>query len=258
MRIVYFANNLLAARLAEWLTSQGESIVAAVLHPEHRRKCSAELIAALPAGVPIIDGSKLSAPESIEQLRGLRPDIGVSVLFGYILRKDVLGLFPAGCVNLHPALLPYNRGAYPNVWSIIEETPAGATLHYIDEGVDTGNIIAQREVPVEPVDTGASLYSRLESAALLLFQETWPKIRSGESNPVSQSATSGTVHKVRDVTNIDCIDLDATYKAKDLINLIRARTFPPYRGAYFVHNGKKIYLELKLDCESETGGKGNV
>ena len=84
----------------------------------------------------------------------LEPDIGLSVLLGYILAPEFLSRFARGAVNLHLAYLPYNRGSNPNVWSIVERTPAGATLHWMDAGVDTGDIIAQATTDVAADDTG--------------------------------------------------------------------------------------------------------
>jgi methionyl-tRNA formyltransferase len=182
----------------------------------------------------------------LEDIRALKPDLGVSAFFGYLLRRGFLDLLPAGCINVHPAFLPYNRGAYPNVWSIIERTPAGVTIHYLDEGVDTGDIIAQVEVPIEPVDTGESLYRKLERAALELFKQTGPLIRSGEAPRLPQPRQEGTSHRVRDVERVDRIELDRTYTARELIDLLRARTFPPYPGAYFWSAGRKVYLRLQL------------
>ena len=86
-------------------------------------------------------------------IKELGADVALSVFFGYILSPGFIDLFPQGVINLHPAYVPYNRGAFTNVWSIVDDTPAGATLHYIDTGVDTGDMIAQRRVSIEPVDT---------------------------------------------------------------------------------------------------------
>jgi methionyl-tRNA formyltransferase len=157
-------------------------------------------------------------------------------------------------VNLHPAYLPYNRGQYPNVWSIIEGTPSGVTLHYINEKIDAGDVIAQREVPVELVDTGETLYRKLEQASLELFKDTWLLIKSDKPPRIPQSGEPGTYHRTRDAEAIDEIDLDGTYVARDLINVLRARTFPPYKGAYFRHQGRKIYLRLQLFYEEQLGG----
>lgn len=247
MRILYLGNNWVGWQMLKWLKDQGEEIIGLVVHPPDRRKCGEEIIANAGVGpLCIFDGSKLDQPGVIETIKGLRPDIGISAVFGYILHREFLDLMPAGCVNVHPACLPYNRGAYPNVWSIIEGTPAGVTIHYVDEGVDTGDIIAQCQVAVEPIDTGESLYRKLERACVDLFESTWPLIRSGKAPRVSQNRGEGTYHRIKDVERIDEIDLDRAYTGKELINIIRARTFPPYSGAFFRDRGCKVFLRLQL------------
>ncbi len=257
MRILYLGNNWIGWQALKWLKEHGEEVVGLILHPPGRRKYGEEIINS--SGVNsscIFDGSLLDQIDVIEAIRSLKPEIGVSALFGFILHKDFLKLLPAGCVNIHPALLPYNRGGYPNVWSIIEGTPSGITIHYIDEGIDTGDIIAQIPVRVEPVDTGESLYRKLEKAAVDLFKETWPLIRSGKVPRITQDREKGTYHSTKDVECVDEIFLGRTYTAKELINIIRARTFPPYPGAYFWNEGCKVYLRLQLLNEEQIKVEG--
>jgi methionyl-tRNA formyltransferase len=251
-RVVLFANNAVGRMAAEAIAEAGDSIVALVLNEPRRRRLGDQIVdAAKKAGLPddsIFEATELDEPETIEAIHALGADVGVSALFGRILRREIFGHFPLGCVNVHPAFLPYNRGAYPNVWSIVEGTPAGVTIHYVDEGVDTGDIIAQREVEVKPVDTGSSLYARLERECGKLFRETWPAIRAGNAPRTPQPKDGGTTHRIRDVKSIDAIDLDGTYTARELLDILRARSFPPYYGAYITDGvgGHRIYLELKL------------
>src|ERR1700730_5216014 len=187
MRILLLVNNRLGWQVVHWLKSQGETIVGLVVHPSPRRKYGDEILeSACREAEQVFDASKLGSPEVLEAIKAAKPDIGVSVLFGYILKEELLDLMPAGCINLHPGLLPYNRGAYPNVWSIVEGTPAGATLHYLDSGIDTGDLIVQREVLVEPIDTGETLYHKLEEVCMNLFKEAWPLIRTGQAPRIKQ------------------------------------------------------------------------
>lgn len=248
MRILYFANNRLGWEILRWLKTTGQDIAGLVLHPPGKRKWGAEIREA--AGLAdelIFDGSRLGDPAVMDSIRELAPEVGLSVLFGYILRPPLLNLFPAGVLNLHPSYLPFNRGAAPNVWSIVEGTPAGATLHRIDAGVDTGEILAQQIVPVDPTDTGASLYRKLETASMTLFQRAWPEFLAGRLLPMAQPATGGTCHRMNDFERIDEIDLDRQYRARDLINVLRARSFPPHQGAYFRIAAKKVHMRLELE-----------
>jgi UDP-2,4-diacetamido-2,4,6-trideoxy-beta-L-altropyranose hydrolase len=247
-RILYMGNNRVGWQALKWLIQQGADIVGLVVHPPAKRKFVDEMLGLvnLPAD-RIFDGSRLREASVREAIAALQPDIGLSIFFGYILKSEFISLFPLGVVNLHPSYLPYNRGQYPNVWSIIEGTPAGVTIHYIDAGIDTGDLIAQREVPVTSVDTGQTLYLKLESASLDLFKETWPLIAAGKAPRITQSGVEGTFHKTKDVEQIDRINLDARLNARELIDILRARTFPPYSGAYFIDDdGRRVDVLIEL------------
>jgi methionyl-tRNA formyltransferase len=252
-------NNYLGWQSLEYLRQQ-EEIVAVVVHPPEQCRFESEIRkSAMTAGAEIITAEALRTPEGLKKITALRPNMGMSVMFGYLLKPEFLALLPHGCLNLHPSFLPYNRGTFPNVWSIVDGTPAGVTLHYVDEGVDTGDIICQRRVPVSCTDTGETLYRKLESAGLELLRETWPAIRNQEITRVSQQNELGTYHRLGDVAQIDEIDLQKTYKAGDLLNILRARTFPPYHGAFFRHDGRKVYMRIQFEehAEDESKEKSN-
>ena len=123
-------------------------------------------------------------------------DIGISHGYRHILKQDVLDVCPF--VNLHIAYLPWNKGADPNIWSWIDATPKGVTIHYIDAGIDTGDIIAQREVAMKPTETLQTSYDRLQDEMVKLFAETWPDIRSGNAPRSAQNRGLGSLHYVRD------------------------------------------------------------
>ena len=249
MKILYFANNWLGCEVLDWLRGQDVEIAGLVLHPAGHRKFGDELLRT--SGLPhdrVFDAGRLHTPEVLDAIRRLQPDLGVSVLFGYILRPALLAFFPRGIVNLHPSLLPFNRGACPNVWPIVDDTPAGVTLHYVDATIDTGDIIAQQPVEVEPVDTAGTLYRKLEEASLDLFRRAWPRLRSGDAARAPQSAQAGTSHRLRDLDSITEIDPGRLYTGGELINILRARTFRPYPGAYFrTADGRRVHLRLELE-----------
>src|SRR5438105_11217012 len=114
MRIVYFANNRVGLEVLRWLRARGEDVVALVVHPheQQRLRGDIEALADLPRD-RVFEAPALARPEVIAALRDLKPDLGLSVFFGYILRAPLLEMFPSGCLNLHPGFLPYNRGTYP-------------------------------------------------------------------------------------------------------------------------------------------------
>lgn len=246
MSVACFVNNRLGWRAVELLVQRGETIAALVLHPETRRRCGAEILAA--AGVSAdaaFDATRLSEPAVIAALAACRADIGLSVLFGYKLLPETYGLFPKGCFNLHPALLPHGRGADPNVWALIDREPAGVTLHWIDSGIDTGDIVAQRPVTVQPTDTGATLYQRLEDECLALLAACWPEVTAGRA-PRTPQPSGGSAHRRADLRAAERIDLDARYTGRELIDKLRALTFPLHPAAYFDAGGRRIRVRVEL------------
>lgn len=123
----------------------------------------------------------------------------ISYGYRFILRKEILDLFPNKAINMHISYLPYNRGADPNFWSFIEGTPKGVSIHYLDEGVDTGDIIVQKEVSFDllEVETLASSYQRLQKEIQNLFFQHWDLIKSQKCNRTPQ-VDRGTTHRVKD------------------------------------------------------------
>lgn len=180
-----------------------------------------------------------------QKISALAPDMMISISWGRLIKREVLVLAKSA-INLHLSYLPYNRGANPNVWSIIEGSPAGVTMHYIDEGADTGDIISQKEVAIASIDTGVTLYEKLVHASVELFKEVWPRVASG-SAPRKMQVAPSTAHLRRDFQKLDGIDLDAPTTARKVINHLRAKTFPPFPGAYFLdENGQRVQMRIEL------------
>lgn len=192
-------------------------------------------------------------------VRDLAPDIVVSVGYDHLVPETVLDVPEHGCVNLHPSYLPYNRGKSPNVWSIVEGTPAGVTLHYMDADFDTGEIIARREVETGFGDTGKDLHRRLEEAQFELFTDSWPDIAAGDVDTISQSSDDGTSHTVDDFRKLCELDPDERVRAKDLLDRLRALTFPPFDNAVIEVDGERYYVDVDIrraDAANEETAEG--
>jgi methionyl-tRNA formyltransferase len=258
LRVIFLGNGPLAVDALAWLQESGlraagAELAGLVVHPAAARRGGEALIAL--AGLPaerVFDGSRLEDAGVQAAVAALDADLGLSVMFGHILRPAFLGAFRRGCYNLHPAYLPWNRGAHTNVWSIVDGTPAGATLHRIDPGVDTGPVVARREVPVRPVDTGASLYLRQQDAALDLLRSHWTALAAGTAGETPQDPAAGTRHFVKDLARTDDIDLDAPTTARAVLDQLRARTFAPHRGATFTApDGRRVQVRVELEYVDE-------
>ena len=245
MRTLLFLNNWGGWRVAQWLRFHDEEIVGLVIHPEAHRRFGDEILRALklpPRRVWL--GDQLRDPKTLAQFRDLRPDIGISAFFAFILRPELFEIFPHGCINLHSGYLPFNRGWHTNVWPIIEGSSAGATVHYVDSGVDTGDVISQRRFPVDLTDTGGVLHEKITRGLIELFKDTWPRIKDGSATRTAQNHSKATHHRKGDLGVIDQIHLDRHYRAADLLNLLRARTYPPYPAAYAIEDGRRSYYHI--------------
>lgn len=199
------------------------------------------------------DGVTISAlvttKSQLDLVPTLEPDILVSVGYDHHVPADILEIPPDGCVNMHPSYLPFNRGKSPNVWSIVEGTPAGVTIHYMDEEFDTGDMIAQRTVETDFSDSGKDLHRRLESTQFDLFTDVWPDIESGTVDVTPQSDEEGTFHTTQDFLDLCKLDPDETTTVRELLNRLRALTFPPFDNAQIEVNGETYYVEVDIRKE---------
>jgi len=191
---------------------------------------------ALKLGIPIIQPENLREPGAMEQLRAWSPDVIVVAAFGQILKQDVLDLPNFGCINVHASLLPRWRGAAPINAAILhgdEET--GVTIMKMDVGLDTGPILSQRAVRIQPDETAGSLFEKLSKLGADLLLDTLPKYLSGEIEPRPQpdeGATYASMMKKEDGL------LDFSLPAKELERKVRA--FNPWPGTYFEWDGNLL------------------
>lgn len=191
--------------------------------------------------------SLLTTKEQLSVIESVEPDYVISCGYRHIVPESILSVPSEGCLNLHAAYLPYNRGANPNVWSIVDETPAGITLHYMDSGIDTGPIVARWEVETDFADTGRDLYRRLEDAQVELFRETWPAVEDGTASAGPQDSNTGTYHETADFRDLCKIDPDAKTTPKALLNRLRALTFPPHENAIIEVDGRQYHVEVNIE-----------
>jgi methionyl-tRNA formyltransferase len=150
-------------------------------------------------------------------------------------------------LNFHPSYLPFNRGKAPNYWCLVNETPCGVSLHYLDEGIDSGPIVAQRKIPTTWEDTGESVYYKCRDAIIELFKDSIDAILTDALPKIDQNLEEGCYHNMKKLEESSNIDLDGTYTARELFNILRARTFPPHPSAIFSENGKKYSVTIKIE-----------
>jgi methionyl-tRNA formyltransferase len=191
--------------------------------------------AALERGLPLFQPQSLRTPEATAQLAAWAPEVIVVAAFGQILRQDVLDLPVHGCVNVHASLLPRWRGNPIAAAILAGDEVTGVTIMQMDAGLDTGPILAQREEPIHPGDTRATLEKRLAQLGAQLLVETLPPYLAGDLRPRPQPE-EGAIYAGR-----LCKEdgrLDWSRPAVELDRQVRA--FHPWPGAFTVWQGKQL------------------
>jgi len=179
-------------------------------------------------------------------LENISCDLGILAWWPTLIKEPLLSAPKNGYVNTHPSLLPYNRGKHPNFWALVEQVPFGVTLHFINSGIDTGDIAFQSIIDCDWCDTGETLYKKAQSAMIKLFIENYHSLRIGDYEQKPQNIEAGSYHHSSEIDEICQIRLNEKYQARHLLNLLRARTFAGHPGCFFIENGCKYELMLTI------------
>lgn len=246
-RVVVLANDWVGAEVCKFLISESDKIVRLYLHGEDNQKMTQEIVKESNCdSSQIFAANQINSKEHVEGLHDLNIDYIITVYWAHLLKKQVLDCAKEGTINFHPALLPINRGWYPNVYSILEGSPAGVTLHQLAEKADTGPIWAQKEVFVDECDTSDVLYEKLQKEIVELFKDAWPKIKTGVISPIPQDESRASYRSKLEINKYDGINLNSIVKVEDFLRLLKARSFKNKGFAYYIKDGKKIYLNLRI------------
>lgn len=193
---------------------------------------------ALANDIPVLQPQKVKAPDCVEKIRQLRPDLIIVVAFGQILSQAILDIPPCGCINVHASLLPAYRGAAPIQWSIINgESQSGVTTMYMNAGLDTGDIIFKEAVPIAPDMTTSELFDVLMHVGAKLLTKTIDAVRAGTIVRHKQDDSLSTYAPMIDDS---LCHLDWQKSAKNIHNLVRGLNSWP--GAYSLLNEVKVKI----------------
>lgn len=247
---VVFAYHNVGKRCLEVLLAHGVKISLVVTHRDNpNENIWFDSVAELAAlhGIPTITPDNPNTPEVIEQIRALQPDFFFSFYYREMLKPALLELPKRGALNMHGSLLPKYRGRVPVNWAIIKgETETGATLHYMTEKPDNGDIVAQQSVPILPNDTAFEVFQKVTVAAEMALHACLPALLAGAAPRLKQDLTQGGYFGGRKPE--DGI-IDWSLDAGSIHNLVRA-VAPPYPGATTRLLGKpmRILQTLVTGC----------
>jgi methionyl-tRNA formyltransferase len=256
-RLVFLGTPPFAVPSLETLAQRHE-VVAVVTQPDRPARRGRKLVAsavkkaALALGLPVLQPESLRNKEAVAQLQELEPRVMVVAAFGQILRPAVLNIPPAGIVNVHPSLLPKYRGASPIAGALLAgEEESGVTIMLMDEGMDTGPILAQSVIDVSPDDTTGSLEEKLSRLGAELLVDTLHAWLAGEIEPRPQEDAEATY--TTPIAKKDSV-IDWALPAQDIWYRIRA--YNPRPGASTVWKGDLLkVLRARPDAELKQAGE---
>jgi methionyl-tRNA formyltransferase len=253
-RILYAANREIGLRCLRELVAAGLMPIGLAVAAGGKADYADRMCGLVPK-IPVLMGSSFRSPEGIQVLARLKPDYWISVHFPYLVPPEVLAIPHIGSLNLHPAFLPYNRGWHTPTWAIMEGTPYGATLHWMDEGLDSGPIVLQKDIEVLPEDTAHSLYKRVLALEVELFRDALPLIRNGELPKKPQSAGS-TTHQRADLASVQSLDDWVPSSAREVLDRLRALTTNRIEeAAFFTERGKRYRVQVTILAEQAADGE---
>lgn len=242
MKIVYFGNHnvgcLCLKKLVEKNIYPALVVVQELDFREHLKYASVKETAEAKNLATFVYNSSKKA-DLITKLKELKPDMLLSVAWRHLFKKDLLDIPRLGAINFHSSLLPRCRGANPTNWAIISgEKDTGVTVHFIDEGVDTGDIIIQKRIPITTEDTAYTLRMKQDKISEKLMEELIKYILyTGKFPRIKQDHTKATFFKKRSPK--DGVIQWNSMTTERLHNFVRAQT-RPYPGAYSYVNDRKI------------------
>ena len=249
MRIVLFGQSTFGKDVFEALVAAGEEVVGvSTPHPGARPDPLFE--AASIAGVPVIETPALRQDEPFERFVSLRPELLVFALVTDIVRKRVLDAATHGAIQFHPSLLPQHRGRTAMNWSIISGAErTGLTIFWVDEGIDTGPIVLQREVDIDPADSVGTLYfNRLYAMGVDALVEATRLVREGTAPRLPQNHALATYEAP---CGPEHAKIDWMYHSRVVSNLIRG--CDPQPGASTNLRGETIRL---FEAQMRPGAPG--
>jgi len=239
---VIFAYHNVGFRCLNVLLAHGVDVKLVVTHRDNPKETiwfdSVQKLAEL-HGITIITPDNPNVPEVEEQIRALQPDFFFSFYYREMLKAPLLAIPKLGALNMHGSLLPKYRGRVPVNWAIIRgETETGATLHYMTEKPDNGDIVAQQAVPILPNDTAHEVFQKVTVAAEMALNDVLPALLSGKAQAVQQDLSKGAYFGGRKAE--DGI-INWSRSAQEIHNLVRA-VAPPYPGATTQVMGKSMRI----------------
>ena len=261
MRIVFMGTPDFSVPALKAIVEAGHQVTAVVTQPDKPKGRGKDVqmtpvkIQALEYGIPVYQPVKVKTPEFVEVLKKEAPDAIVVIAFGQLLSKEILDLPKYGCVNIHASLLPKYRGAAPIQWAVIDgEKETGVTTMYMNEGLDTGDIIDKVVVPIDKKETGGSLFDKLAIEGGKLILKTLIELENGTAVRTPQDDSKS---NYAGMINKQLGKIDFNKSANEIERLIRGLN--PWPSAYTKMDGKTLKIwDADVDDSENDSAPGTI
>lgn len=260
LRTVFMGTPEFAVPTLKGLLAAGVNLVGVYTQPDRPKGRGKKLTAspvkhlALEEGLPVFQPQKMRAPEAVEELKALEPDLIVVVAYGQILPKAVLDIPKYHCINVHASLLPKYRGAAPINKCIVDgETETGVTTMLMDVGLDTGEMLVKMSLPIGPDETAGQLHDRLSLLGRKSMEKTLNQLCVGTLKPEKQDdelTCYASMMKKEDG------QIDWHRSATEIHNQVRG--LDPWPGAYTTLDGDVLKIAMTAVEDGTDGEPGTI
>ncbi len=260
MKVIFMGTPDFAAGILEAILAAGHEVLLVVTQPDKPKGRGGKMQpppvkeVAVSAGLPVYQPTRIREAECVDFLKNYAPDVIVVAAFGQILPQEILDLPRICCMNIHASLLPRYRGAAPIQWAVLNgDEVTGVTAMRMDAGLDTGDMIAKKEVVVAQDETAGSLFDRLEHAGAELAVEVLARMEAGEELTFTPQDAALATHTKRITKDLGLINW-----ARPAVEIERQiRGLNPWPSAYTYYNGKlfKIWKARVLDASDDSNAE---
>ena len=256
-KILFMGTPEFAVPSLKILADEGYPIAGVVTQPDRPRGRGRKAIpppvktCAQELGIPVYQPDRVRDQEFLDIFRDIAPDMVALAAFGQILPREIIKFPRFGCLNVHPSLLPRYRGAAPINWALINgDTKTGVTIMLMDEGVDSGDILLQEDIPIEPGDIFDDLHATLSTMGAELLVRAVRGVADGTITPIPQDSSLATKapRLERETGHIDWND-----EPEKIVNLIRGLSSQP--GAYAFFRDKKLKIFYAVPGKEKSSGE---
>ena len=261
MKVIFMGTPDFSVGALEAIIAAGHEVTAVVTQPDKPKGRGKEMqfppvkTCAIEHHIPVLQPVKIKTPEAIAELKQYEADVFIVAAFGQILSQEILDMPKFGCLNIHASLLPKYRGAAPIQWVIIDgEKETGVTIMQMNAGLDTGDMLTKKIVPIDAKETGETLHDKLAAAGAELIVETLPLVEQGKLQPEQQDESKTCYAKM---LRKELGHIDWNSDAVSIERLIRGLNSWP--SAYTKFHGKTLKIwSADVDEVEADGTAGSI